>query len=105
MDTPGIDKPGIDKPGSTGEAASGASSQDAEHGSPGDPVPDDEAARVISGAPGVPSEGVRPGQPDQASRQGFGRQRDEPQDQPPADVLDNQNIAGDKDFELQPPTP
>jgi hypothetical protein len=39
----------------------------------------------------------------QAERQGFDRQRLEPQDQPPADVLDDENIAGEKDFELKPP--
>lgn len=39
---------------------------------------------------------------DQAERQGFDRQRLEPQDQPPADVKDRDNLAGDKDFELGP---
>jgi hypothetical protein len=39
---------------------------------------------------------------DQAERQGFDRQRLEPQDQPPADVLDRGNLAGEKDFELGP---
>lgn len=40
---------------------------------------------------------------DQAERQGFDRQRLEPQDSPPADVLDDGNLAGEKDFELGPP--
>jgi hypothetical protein len=39
----------------------------------------------------------------QAERQGFERQRLEPQDQPPAGVLDDENLAGEKDFELKPP--
>jgi hypothetical protein len=39
----------------------------------------------------------------QGERQGFDRQRLEPQDTPPADVRDDQNVAGDKDFELGPP--
>jgi hypothetical protein len=37
---------------------------------------------------------------DQAERQGFDRQRLDPQDRPPADVIDRGNLAGDKDFEL-----
>jgi hypothetical protein len=135
MDTPGTDTPGSDTPGSTGETGPGAPdrplNQDAEPPADGSPsgghktvspdepapsheggdrptpdrAPEDEAARVMRGAPGSPQEGVRPGQPDQASRQGYGRQRDVPQDGPPADVRDDQNIAGDKDFELQPPSP
>jgi hypothetical protein len=59
-----------------------------------------------TGAAGTPSKGPgldEPGKVDQAARQGFGRQRVEPQDTPPADVRDNDNIAGEKDFELQPP--
>jgi len=88
-----------------GAPAADASLQDAGQDARRNAAGDDEAARVIRGAPGVPHEGARPGQPDQASRQGFGRQRDEPQDQPAAGVLDDQNIAGDKDFELQPPAP
>lgn len=40
---------------------------------------------------------------DQPGRGGLERPRLEPQDQPPADVLDDENIAGEKDFELQPP--
>jgi hypothetical protein len=39
---------------------------------------------------------------DQAERQGFDRQRLEPQDQPPAEILDRGNLAGEKDFELGP---
>jgi hypothetical protein len=45
----------------------------------------------------------RAGQGGPAQRQGYDRQRLEPQDQPPADVLDDENIAGEKDFELRPP--
>ncbi len=37
---------------------------------------------------------------DQAERQGFDRQRLDPQDRPPADVIDRGNLAGEKDFEL-----
>jgi hypothetical protein len=39
---------------------------------------------------------------DQAERQGFDRQRLNPQDQPPAEVRDRGNLAGEKDFELGP---
>jgi hypothetical protein len=39
---------------------------------------------------------------DQAERQGFERQRLDPQDHPPAEVLDRGNLAGEKDFELGP---
>ena len=39
----------------------------------------------------------------QGERQGFDRQRLDPQDSPPAEVLDDENVAGDKDFELKPP--
>jgi len=39
----------------------------------------------------------------QGERQGFDRQRLDPQDTPPADVRDDQNLAGEKDFELKPP--
>jgi hypothetical protein len=47
--------------------------------------------------------GSQPAAPeDQAERQGFGRQRLDPQDQPPADVRDRENVAGEKDFELGP---
>jgi hypothetical protein len=47
--------------------------------------------------------GRRPARaPDAASRKGFDRQRLVPQDEPPADVLDDGNIAGEKDFELGP---
>lgn len=59
-----------------------------------------------TGAAGTPSKGPGEdgsGKVDQAARQGFERQRVEPQDTPPADVRDDGNIAGDKDFELQPP--
>jgi len=41
--------------------------------------------------------------PDQGARQGFDRQRLEPANQPPAETRDEQNIAGEKDFELQSP--
>ena len=51
---------------------------------------------------GQPEAGRHPR--DQSGRQNSDRQRTAPQDQPPADVLDDANIAGDKDFELQPPT-
>ena len=45
--------------------------------------------------------GGPPGRPeDQAERQGFDRQRLDPQDRPPADVIDRNNLAGEKDFEL-----
>jgi hypothetical protein len=45
--------------------------------------------------------GPPPGRPeDQAERQGFDRQRLDPQDRPPADVIDRGNLAGEKDFEL-----
>ena len=44
-----------------------------------------------------------PGEEGQSERQGSGRQRLEPQDQPPAGVKDDANIAGEKDFELKPP--
>ncbi len=47
--------------------------------------------------------GSQPAAPeDQAERQGFDRQRLDPQDQPPAEVRDRGNLAGDKDFELGP---
>ena len=47
--------------------------------------------------------GPPPGRPeDQAERQGFDRQRLDPQDRPPAEVLDRGNLAGAKDFELGP---
>ena len=39
----------------------------------------------------------------QGQRQGFDRQRLDPQDTPPADVRDDENLAGNKDFELGPP--
>ena len=39
----------------------------------------------------------------QGERQGFDRQRLDPQDTPPAQTRDDQNLAGDKDFELKPP--
>ena len=39
---------------------------------------------------------------DQAACQGFDRQRLDPQDHPPADVLDDGNLAGEKDFEIGP---
>ena len=42
------------------------------------------------------------GEEDQAERRGFDRQRFDPQDHPPADVLDRNNLAGEKDFELGP---
>ena len=63
------------------------------------------AKKPLPGAPDAEkfSPGAPSGPPDQASRQGFGRQRVVPQDQPAADVRDDENIAGDKDFELQPP--
>lgn len=51
------------------------------------------------GTPERPSKPAR----GQAERQGFDRQRFDPQDHPPAEVLDHDNIAGEKDFELQPP--
>ncbi len=41
--------------------------------------------------------------PDPVARQGFDRQRLVPQDERPADVLDDENIAGEKDFEPAPP--
>ncbi|NLD54467.1 MAG: hypothetical protein GX652_07385 [Burkholderiaceae bacterium] len=41
--------------------------------------------------------------PDPVSRQGFDRQRLVPQDERPADVLDDENIAGEKDIEPAPP--
>jgi hypothetical protein len=75
-----------------------AQAQQPEPGSP--PVPS------RTGAAGTPSKGPgldEPGEVDQAARQGFDRQRVEPQDTPPADVKDDGNIAGNKDFELQPP--
>ena len=47
--------------------------------------------------------GSQPAAPqDQAGRQGFDRQRLDPQDQPPAEVRDRDNVAGEKDFELGP---
>ena len=59
---------------------------------------------------GQPREPERPREPARDSKHGHrpGRQslerpRLEPQDQPPADVLDDENIAGEKDFELRPP--
>ena len=47
---------------------------------------------------GAQSEGAE----DQAQRQGFDRQRLDPQDQPPATERDRGNLAGEKDFELGP---
>ena len=41
--------------------------------------------------------------PDPVSRQGFDRQRLVPQDERSADVLDDENIAGEKDIEPAPP--
>jgi hypothetical protein len=75
----------------------------------------DQAAGNDAGATGRRQEKVRsepadfggpqPGQEeDQAERQGFDRQRLDPQDAPPADVRDRENLAGDKDFELGPGT-
>ena len=52
------------------------------------------------GAGGTPEHGR---QADGAAREGIGRQRLVPQDRPPAPVLDDENIAGEKDFELKPP--
>lgn len=50
--------------------------------------------------------GSQPAAPeDQAERQGFDRQRLDPQDQPPATVRDRDNLAGEKDFELGPGKP
>ena len=60
------------------------------------PAPEDEPRD----APGQPP-AQRP--PDPVSRQGFDRQRLVPQDERPADVLDDENIAGEKDFEPAPP--
>jgi hypothetical protein len=60
------------------------------------PGPDDEPRD----APGrLPAQRA----PDPVSRQGFDRQRLVPQDERPADVLDDENIAGEKDFEPAPP--
>jgi hypothetical protein len=39
----------------------------------------------------------------QEEQTGLDRRRLEPQDHPPAKVLDEQNIAGERDFELRPP--
>jgi len=59
----------------------------------------DSAAGTDVGAVG----GSQPVAPqDQAERQGFDRQRLDPQDQPPAKVRDRGNLAGEKDFELGP---
>ena len=58
------------------------------------------------GAAGTPAKGPGmdgQGDADQAARQGFERQRLEPQDTPPADARDSENLAGEKDFELRPP--
>ena len=47
----------------------------------------------------------RPGEDrkaDPAARPTSGERLD-PLDQPPADVLDDENLAGEKDFELRPP--
>lgn len=60
-------------------------------------------ARTGKAKPATPDRPEHPPADGQAERQGFGRQRLEPQDHPPAGVLDDQNIAGEKDFELQPP--
>jgi hypothetical protein len=76
------------------------------HREPGGNRSRDEVARAVRGGPAGP-DGTAPSgqgeQPDEAARQGFDRQRLEPQDGPPADVADRGNIAGEKDFELQPP--
>jgi len=70
------------------------------------------AAGAAGGMPGsgTPASGGRspgtaqsPHEQGQAEQQGFERQRFDPQDQPPAGVKDDANIAGEKDFELKPP--
>ena len=68
--------------------------------------PDGRRTRTRAKRPesaGSPGQGGQ-GQGGQGQQQGSDRQRLEPQDQPPADVLDDENIAGDKDFELRPGT-
>lgn len=57
------------------------------------PGPDDEPRDAPGRLPATQP-------PDPVSRQGFDRQRLVPQDERPADVLDDENIAGEKDFEL-----
>ena len=60
------------------------------------PGPDDEPRDA-------PGRQPAPHAPDPVSRQGFDRQRLVPQDERPADVLDDENIAGEKDIEPAPP--
>lgn len=60
---------------------------------PGDPA---DGGQGQAGDPAVRGRG-------QGERQGFDRQRLDPQDTPPAAVRDDQNLAGEKDFELKPP--
>jgi hypothetical protein len=73
-----------------------------------DPVAGNDAGAIGRRHEKVRSEpadfgGPQPGsREDQAERQGFDRQRLDPQDVPPADVRDRENLAGDKDFELGP---
>ena len=45
----------------------------------------------------------KPARARQEEQKGLDRRRLEPQDHPPAKVLDEQNIAGERDFELRPP--
>ena len=66
----------------------------------------DAVARDVAGGPAGPDNTARSGQgerPDQAAGQETDRQRGTPQDRRSAEVIDRENIAGDKDFELEPP--
>lgn len=67
----------------------------------------DAVARDVAGGPAGPDNTAPSGQgepPDQAIVKESDGQRVTPQDRRPVGVIDRENIAGDKDFELGPPS-